>query len=390
MSFDFDAVIDRRGTASLKWDVAENELPMWVADMDFPTAPAIRRVIEERAKNGVFGYEVTPDAWYDAYIDWWRDRHGLTIRRESLMFCTGVIPAVSSTIRKLTTAGENVVIQTPVYNIFFNSIQNNGRNILENPLAYDGEQYAIDWEDLEQKLSDPQTTLLLLCNPQNPVGKIWTKEELARIGELCKRYHVIVLSDEIHCDLTAPGKEYVPFAAASEVCRNLSVTCIAPTKTFNLAGIQTAAVFAENPVLRHKVWRALNTDEVAEGNVFSTVAAIAAFTQGSEWLLALRQYVADNKTYVAKTLKEQAPLIHAVPSEATYLLWIDCTRLPNHGADFPKFLRQTTGLYLSRGNQYGKNGEGFVRMNLACPRATVEEGMRRFTDGVEKFLAEHE
>ena len=257
MTYDFDALTDRSGTYSLKWEEAGDALPMWVADMDFQTAPPIREAMRRRLDHGVFGYSIVPDEWTDAYIGWWRDRHGVTFERESLIFCTGVIPAISSMVRKLTTPAENVVIQTPVYNIFFNSILNNGRNVLEAPLTYNAAagRYAIDWEDLERKLADPQTTLMILCNPHNPSGQIWDRETLARLGELCWEHHVTVISDEIHCDLTDPGFGYVPFSSVSEHCRMNSVTCIAPTKTFNLAGLQTAAVMVPDPVLRHKVWR---------------------------------------------------------------------------------------------------------------------------------------
>ena len=257
MKFDFDKVIDRRGTGSLKWDVPENELPMWVADMDFQTAPCIREALSARVEHGIFGYSIIPDEWADAYVNWWGSRHGFAIDRDWLVFCSGVIPAISTAVRKLTTPAENVVVQTPVYNIFFNSIYNNGRNILESPLKYDGEGYAMDFENLEAKLADPQTSLMILCNPQNPAGKIWDKETLAHVGELCAKYGVTVISDEIHCDLTDPGKEYVPFVTASDTCRDISVTCIAPTKTFNIAGIQTAAIVVPDKFLRHKMWRGL-------------------------------------------------------------------------------------------------------------------------------------
>ena len=255
MKWDFDRLVDRRNTGSLKWDVAEGELPMWVADMDFQTAPCVRDAIRARAEHGVFGYSIVPEEWYQAYIGWWRDRHGFTMEPEWLIFCTGVVPAISSMVRKLTTPAEKVLLMTPVYNIFFNSILNNGRQPLEGGLVYDGMSYRVDFEDLERKLADPQTTLMLLCNPHNPIGKIWDRETLARIGALCLKHHVVVISDEIHCDITAPGTEYVPFASVSEDCRDNSVTCIAPTKAFNIAGLQTAAVSIPNPVLRHKVWR---------------------------------------------------------------------------------------------------------------------------------------
>ena len=294
-NYDFDQITDRRNTGSLKWDVAEGELPMWVADMDFQTAPAVREAIEKRAAHGVFGYTDVEEDWYQAYMDWWERRHQFSIKKEWLTFCTGVVPAISSTVRKLTTPGENVLIQTPVYNIFFNSIVNNGRNVVECPLAYDGEKYEMDFEALEEKLSDPQTSLMILCNPHNPVGRIWERETLARVGELCEKYHVTVLSDEIHCDITRPGTGYLPFAAASETCKNISVTCIAPTKAFNIAGIQTAAVMIPNKALHHKVWRALNTDEVAEPNVFAAIAPVVAFQQGGDWLDELKEYLWENR-----------------------------------------------------------------------------------------------
>ena len=288
MPYDFDQITDRRGTHATKWDVGPGELPMWIADMDFPTAPEIQAAIQERAAHGVYGYTDVPEAWYDAIAGWWRDRHGFSMEKDWLLFSTGVVPTISSVVRKLTTPGENVLTMTPVYNIFFHSIENNGRRVLESPLAYAGGAYAIDWADLERKLADPQTTLLLLCNPHNPVGAVWDRETLERIGALCWKHHVVVLSDEIHCDLTDPGYAYTPFASVSDLCRQNSITCIAPTKTFNLAGLQTSAVAVPDGVLRHKVWRALNTDEVAEPNCFAAEAAVAAFTKGGPWLDALR------------------------------------------------------------------------------------------------------
>lgn len=385
MPYDFDKPINRRETHSLKWDVKEHELPMWVADMDFQTAPEIQAAIQERAAHGVFGYSIVPEEWYQAYMGWWERRHGFSMEKEWLVFCTGVVPAISSMVRKLTTAGENVLVQTPVYNIFFNSIVNNGRNIVENPLRYDGSTYQMDFEDLERKLSDPQTTLMILCNPHNPVGRIWSREELGQVGELCRKYHVTVISDEIHCDLTSPGKEYIPFASVSENCRNHSITCIAPTKAFNLAGLQTAAVAVPNPNLRHKVWRGLNTDEVAEPNSFAVEAAVAAFTKGEDWLDALRAYIQENKNYVENFLKKEVPQIRSVPSQATYLLWLDCREMQGCATEFTQYLREHTGLYLSEGRQYGKSGSSFIRMNIACPRSRVEDGMKRLAEGARGY-----
>ena len=385
MEFCFDRPVDRRNTGSLKWDVQDGELPMWVADMDFQTAPAVREAIRARAEHGIFGYSIVPEEWYRAYISWWKNRHGFGMERDWLIFCTGVVPAISRMVRKLTTPAEKVLLMTPVYNIFFNSILNNGRQVLESRLVYDGTEYHIDFEDLERKLADPQTTLMLLCNPHNPIGKIWDRETLERIGVLCRKHHVVVVSDEIHCDLTAPGRDYVPFASVSEDCRDNSVTCIAPTKAFNIAGLQTAAVCVPNPVLRHKVWRGLNTDEVAEPNAFAVDAAIAAFTKGGEWLDALRAYLEDNKTLVKEFVKRELPGLHVVPSEATYLLWVNLGRGETSAEDVAEFIRRKTGLYLSAGNPFGGDGGRFLRLNAACPRTILEDGLSRLKEGIEAW-----
>ncbi|QBE98358.1 Cystathionine beta-lyase PatB [Blautia producta] len=382
----FDERIDRRNTGSMKWDVAEKELPMWVADMDFQTAPEITESMIERAKHGIFGYTVLMGEWYQAYQSWWEERHHFVIDREWLIFCTGVVPAISSIVRKVTTVGENVAVMTPVYNIFFNSILNNGRNVLESRLKYDGHAYQIDFDDLEEKLSDPQTTLLILCNPHNPVGKIWDRVTLEKIGDLCSKYHVLVLSDEIHCDLTKPGVDYTPFASVSEHCRRNSMTCVAPTKAFNLAGIQTAAVIVPNENLRHKVSRGLNTDEVAEPNVFAAIAPVVAFTRGGEWLDALRSYLWENRTFAENYIKREIQGVSAVPAQATYLLWLDCRNMIGSSTDFCRFIRRHSGLYLSDGNEY-RNGEGFLRMNLACPRQQVEDGLNRLKESAAAYEA---
>lgn len=386
MKYQFDDKVERRNTGSMKWEVLENELPMWVADMDFLTAPEITKNMMERAGQGIFGYTLVPDEWYQAYQLWWKNRHRFEIRKEWLAFCTGVVPAVSSIIRKVTTVGENVVVMTPVYNIFFNSILNNGRNVLESRLKYDGKEYHIDVTDLEEKLADSQTTLLILCNPHNPVGKIWDRETLKRIGDLCVKYHVIVLSDEIHCDLTEPGYDYVPFAEVSENCRGNSITCVSPTKAFNLAGIQTAAVIVPDEYLRHKVVRGLNTDEVAEPNVFAAIAPAAAFGHGGEWLDDLREYLWDNRKYAEEYIRNEIRGVSAVSARATYLLWIDCRSVIGDSSVLCRFIRRHSGLYLSDGNEY-RNGNGFLRMNLACPMQQVEDGLRRLKDSVAAYEA---
>jgi cystathionine beta-lyase len=385
MTFDFDTPVDRRGTNSLKWDVGENELPMWVADMDFRLAPEIGNAIKKRFEHGVFGYSVIPDEWYEAYINWWKTRHGFKMKKEGLVFCTGVVPAISSIVRKLTTPNENVVIQTPVYNVFFNSIVNNGCRVLESPLIYENGVYSMDLDDLEKKLSDPQTTLMILCNPQNPAGKIWGKEDLGKVGELAKRHGVTIVSDEIHCDITEPGKDYVPFASVSDICCEISVTCIAPTKAFNMAGMKSAAVYAEDPFIRHKVWRALNTDEIAEPNSFACTAAVSAFNEGAPWLDAMRKYVSENRKRVYEFVEKEIPEISVVKSDATYLLWLDISKTGLESTEAASKIREKTGLFLTAGSVYGDAGKHFLRMNIACPKTTLEDGLQRLKRGVSEF-----
>lgn len=387
MKYDFDTITDRRGTGSLKWDVGDNELPMWVADMDFKAAPEITEALSERISHGVFGYSIITKEWYDSYANWWNRRHGLSMDREGLIFCTGVVPAISSIVRKLTTPNENVVIQTPVYNIFFNSIINNGARVLESPLIYENGAYRTDLADLEKKLSDPQTSLMILCNPHNPVGKIWDGDTLAKIGRLCKKYRVTLISDEIHCDLTEPGKEYIPFASVSDDCREVSITCVAPTKAFNLAGMQSAAVYVPDPFLRHKVMRGLNTDEVAEPNSFAALAAITAFTKGEPWLDQAREYICKNRRTASDFIKSNIPQIGVVGQEATYLMWLDISALGTNSVTLAEFIRKETGLYLTAGTEYGKAGDSFLRMNIACPRALLLDGLERLNKGVKAFIS---
>lgn len=388
MAYNFDKVIERRKSNSMKWNVAENELPMWVADMDFQTAPEVIDAIKMCADQGCFGYTEIPEKWYQAYINWWKNRHDFVLQKEWLMFCTGVVPAISSIVRKLTTPAEKVLVQTPVYNIFFNSILNNGRQVVENPLKFDGAEYQIDFEDLQRKLSDPQTTMMILCNPHNPIGKIWDRATLEKIGELCFENHVVVVSDEIHCDLTDPGMFYVPFASVSDICRDNSITCVAPTKAFNLAGLQTAAISVPNDVLRHKVWRGINTDEVAEPNAFAVDAAVAAFTKGDKWLDNARTYIYENKQYAIDFVKNEIPQAEVIYSDATYLLWIYCKNMIGTAAEAATIIRESTGLYLSAGSQFSGNGADFLRMNIACPRSTLKDGLQRLKVGIQTYERE--
>ena len=387
MTYDFDTIIDRRGTDAMKWNVGENELPMWVADTDFPTAPAIWEAVKARAEHGIWGYSVLPEAWYDAYVSWWRDRHGLALERDWLLFALGVVPAISSVIRSLTSPGDKVVIQSPVYNCFFSAVTDNGRAVWDSPLKYDGCTYSIDFADLEAKLSDPRAKVMLLCNPHNPTGNIWSREELKRIGELCAQHGVTVVADEIHCDVTAPGAEYVPFASVSDTCRDISISCIAPTKAFNLAGLKTAAVAVAEPALREKIKAALHADGVAEANAFAADAAVAAFTKCGEWLDQCNAYIDENRRTVEAFLEKELPQVKAVPSKSTYLVWLDCTALKGDKEKLAEFIREKTGLFMNAGRMYG--APDFLRLNVGCPRVYVEDGLNRLKAGVLAWEGEH-
>ena len=383
---DFNDVINRRNTNSLKWDVGDNELPMWVGDMDFQTAPAVTKAIIKKAKSGVFGYQIVPDAWYDAIIRWWQVRHDFTIGRDWLCFCTGVVPAITSSIKRVTNVGDNVVVMTPVYNIFFNSIENTGRHALESPLKYENGAYSIDWDDLETKLSHPQSTMLLLCNPHNPVGKVWSKEELKKVGYLCVKHGVTVFSDEIHCDLVPLDVKYTPFASVNGVNMAISITAISASKAFNLAGLQSAAVFIENENLRQKVVRGLNSDELAEPNAFAIEATIAAFSYESGiWLNGLRDFICENKQTAETFLEINLPEIKAISQDATYFMWLDCSAITDDSKELAEFIRKETGLLVSSGSIFRGNGKYFLRLNVACPESTLRDGLNRLKEGIIKY-----
>lgn len=385
MKYNFDLPTNRKNTGSLKWDVAENELPMWVADMDFETAPAIKEAILKTAERGIFGYSVVPDEYFESIADFFERRYSYRPNPEWMVYTNGIVAAISSMVRKLTTVAENVVLQPPVYNIFYNSVLNNGRYVLENKLIYENGEYRMDFSDLEEKLSLPQTTLMILCNPHNPVGKIWDKETLSRVGELCKKHGVTVISDEIHFAFTKPGKKYIPFAAVSEVCREVSATCVSASKAFNVAGLQSAAVIAKNPYLRHKIWRGVNTDEVGEPNVFAMDANIAAYRDCDAWLDALVEYIFENRAFAESYIRENIPKLKAVSADATYLLWVDISAYSDDSVRFCEDLRKKTGLFLNDGTEYGSGGECFVRINLATQRENVFEGMKRLREYVENL-----
>ncbi|MCH5154579.1 MAG: pyridoxal phosphate-dependent aminotransferase [Clostridiales bacterium] len=386
MPYDFDNTPDRRGTQSLKWDVKDNELPMWVADMDFATAPQITEALISRAKHGIYAYSIVPDEWYDAIIGWWKRRHNYSIDKSWLQFCTGVVPAISCLVQRLTNVGDNVAVLTPVYDIFFHSIENFGRHTLECQLVYNDGKYSLDFDALEKALCNPLTTMLILCNPHNPTGTVWTKEQLKTIGALCKKHGVVVLSDEIHCDLTLPNVSYTPFASASEDCAEISITCISASKAFNLAGLQSAAVFVPNKRLRETVVRGLNSVEVAEPNCFAVHGTVAAFNHGEQWLDDLKNYLAENRRVAAEFIKKNIPTARLVEADATYLLWIDCSVFTDNSSELCEFIRAKSGLILSEGAQYRGNGKSFVRMNIACSRDRMKDGLNRLKDGIKAYI----
>ena len=380
--YDFDSIIDRRSTDSFKWDVGENELPMWVADMDFAAAPEIVEAFFERLKHGIFGYCKLNDEWYDAYTEWWKRRHALEMDRDGLIFASGVVPAILSVVKHLTSPGDRIIMLTPMYNHFYSCISENGRRIEEVELVYNGEGYSIDFDKLEAAIKDSDSHLMIFCNPQNPTGTIWSREEIYRIGELCRRYDITVISDEIHCDIITPGKEYVPFASVSENCRDISITCIAPTKAFNLAGLQSAALYVYQEELRKRVSFAVQRDELSMPNTFASAAAVAAFTKGEAWLSELNEYIYENKKAVNEYLNNELSGIKAVKGDAAYLMWLDCTALDIGSRKLSKMIREKSGLYLMSGSHYGKGGNGFLRMNVACPRALLYDGLDRLKAAV--------
>ena len=393
MKYNFDSVIDRKNTNSLKWDFFDDEYPMWVADMDFYAAPLIYESVNRKAKHGVYAYSFVNDAVFDSYVNWWK-KYGLSMKKEELLFANGVMPSITSIIRAFTDVGDNVLIQTPVYHVFFYVIEDNDRNVVENELIYNPESsdvetaYKIDFDDLEEKFKDPKTKLMLLCNPHNPIGKIWDKESLEKIAVLANEHNVIVVSDEIHCDLTDPNLKYIPYASLDDELSKNSITCISPSKTFNIAGLQSSAVFTRNNEFYEILKKQLAIDCFAHPNIFAIDATIAAY-KSEDWLNELREVIFENKMIVDDFLNDEIPEIRLVPANATYLLWLDISKLnDDYNTDsnaFSEFLREEVGLFLSPGVQFGQNGDNFLRMNIACPKDLLIEGLNALKIGIEKF-----
>ena len=386
MKYDFDKITQRRGTNSYKWDSTDDKevLPMWVADMDFPTAPCIINALEKRVEHGIFGYTRVPEEYYDAVISWFSRHHHWKPKREWFIYTSGVVPALSAVIKALTNVGDKVLTLTPVYNCFFSSIWNNGCELDSCALRYEDNTFSIDYEDLERRAADPKTTLMLLCNPHNPSGRVWTREELRRIGDICIRNNVVVVADEIHCELVHPGFTYTPFASVSEEFQKHSVTCISPSKAFNIAGLQIANIIVENDEWRQRIDKAININEVCDVNPFGVIATIAAYNEGEEWLNQLLQYIHGNYLFFKDYCEEHLPQLPVAPLEGTYLAWMDCRSLGIPSEELEEELMKKAKLWLNAGSMYGKEGEGFMRWNLACPRQLVKEGLERFSQFVNK------
>lgn len=387
MKYNFDEIVVRRGSNSIKWDDAEQEdvLPLWVADMDFKAAPAIREALARRVEHGVFGYTKVPDAYYDAIIHWFSRRHQWQINRDWMQYTIGVVPAISCIIKAISMPGDKVLVSTPVYNCFFSSIKNNGCEIVESPLRQrDDLRYEIDFEDFEQKCADSKVVAYLLCNPHNPCGRVWTREELEKIGMICRKHHVWVISDEIHNEIVMPGHQYLPFASISEANQQCSITCVSPSKSFNLAGLQIANIICSDEAMSRRIDRAININEVCDVNPFGVVATIAAYNESGDWIEELNPYIWKN----FETLKQMISL-PITPLEGTYLAWVDCSnicqKLSMNSAILEETLMEKAKVYLNAGTMYGAAGEGFMRINLACPNAVLVEALNRLNRFIESL-----
>ncbi len=371
--YDFDEIIERRGSGCYKWDIGEAQgaLPMWVADMDFRVAQPIIDALKRRVEHGIFGYTLVGDSYYDAVIDWFSRRHDWTIRREWIQYTTGVVPAVSVIIKALTEPGDKVLLQTPVYNCFFSSIRNNGCEMAETRLVQDGDSWRVDFDDMERKVADPRVKLFLLCNPHNPVGRVWTPEELARMNDICLRHGVKVIADEIHCELVMPGYHYTPFAAVSEEYQNNSITCNSPSKSFNTAGLQIANIICNDPATRRRIDRAINVNEVCDVNPFGVEALIAAYNECEDWIEQLNDYLWGNYLTLKDIIAERHPDWKVTRLEGTFLVWVDIRTTGMTSDEVTEWLLHERHILVNSGTMYGEAGEGFIRINIACPRERI-------------------
>lgn len=373
--YDFTTVVDRKNTNSVKWDFFDDDLPMWVADMDFKVAPKIQEAIVKRASHPIYGYTFIPDELFEAYINWWERRYDFKMSKEEMAYSTGVMSSISAMIKCLTEIGEEILIQSPVYHVFSYFIEDNHRKVLDNELVYENGGYKIDFEDLDEKLS--RVNVMILCNPHNPVGKIWSREDLDKIEDLCLKHDVTLISDEIHCDLTNPDVKYNPFRSADNVIR-----CLSPSKSFNIAGFQSSIVQTQNLELLNKIKTGIHLDNSDSCNVFATTAVIAAYNDSEDWFEELMEVLYENKQIVDEFLTNELPIIKLVQCDATYLLWLDCSKLNVHSKVLCEFLRENQGLFLSPGHEFDGNGKNFLRMNIACPKDLLLQGLYKLKSGI--------
>lgn len=386
--FDFDKLTARRGSNCYKWDEAANDevIPLWVADMDFEVAPAIKEALRKRVEHGVFGYTMVPDSYYNAITNWFDNRHGWHINRDWILYTTAVVPALSCALKALTLPGEKVLVQTPVYNCFFSSIVNSGCLVEENRLVRDGNSYSIDFEDFEKKCKDEKVTVFVLCNPHNPAGRVWTVDEMAKMNEICQRNGVKVIADEIHCEIVMPGYKYIPFASVSDDCLANSVTLLSPTKGFNIAGLQIANIVCSDEIVRKRINRAININEVCDVNPFGVVALQAAYNESADWLDQMNAYVYDNYIELKSFCHEYLPKLEVLRLEGTYLAWVDVNALEFTTDELTQFLADKANVMVNSGTMYGqKAGQGYIRINLACPRQRLREALNR----IGRLLAEY-
>ena len=387
MEYDFSRPTDRRGTDSYKWDSAPEAdiIPLWVADMDFETFPGITEALQRRVAHGIFGYTRVPEAYYEAVCRWFDKRHGWHINREDIIYTSGVVPAVSAVIKALTLPGDQVIVQGPVYNCFFSSIRNNGCEMVSNSLIYNKEElrYEIDFDDLERKLKHERARLMLLCNPHNPGGRVWTRDELTRVAELCRKYGVRVVSDEIHCELTLYDNEYVPFGSLPDELSRDSITCCSPSKAFNTAGLQIANIVCRDAEVRNRIDRAININEVCDVNPFGVIALQAAYSdEGYEWLTQLRAYISANYDLLCERFARELPKCKVMRMEGTYLAWIDCSELHISSDEIEEMVMHENKMWVNAGSMYGAEGAAFIRINMACTSELLNEGITRIVNGL--------
>ena len=387
--YDFDTIIPRRGTNSIKWDArppfdadTEGVIPLWVADMDFKAAPFIIDVLRKRVEHGVFGYVCVPDSYYEAVCRWFSGRHGWKVEKDWIIYTTGVVPALSAAVKALSKPGEKVILQSPVYNCFFSSVRNNGCEILDVPLLYHDGTYSYDFDGLERACADPAAKVMLLCNPHNPAGRVWTREELARVGDIARRHDVTVVSDEIHCEIVMPGFTYTPFASVSPENQACCVTLCSPSKSFNTASLQIANIITSNPEWRKLIDRAINVNEICDVNPFGVLALEAEYSpEGAEWLKELNQYIYDNYLLLREKLSDWP----VCKLEGTYLPWVDVSSLGIPTEKIEEELLRNYKVWVNAGAMYGT--EGFIRINLATPRSVLAEGLDRVSRGLAALAA---